>query len=272
MGEKAKRKAKRDERERKYNRPLFPLSKSMTNKYRIFFSLYCTGGFLLLCWIYTYIGLIIYRKHPQFWGVESGTTPPYPFGALILFLGIPLFALVHWRGNILNYLLKRDTSLTRTFYVFLVFNLTIFISLINFGFNLYFIFEGFIFSISFGLMDGILSYKEDFSFLSTSAHSESKLSKLQMMHQRWSNALIAIIATIIGLLIAIGVQGIVSTPEPIRGENTILLTMIEVYLFVGMVLGILWDVFNKMKEIENKSLEIMTKINNGGKNDNINEI
>jgi hypothetical protein len=232
------------------------------SKYRLFFSLYSTGGYLLLCWIYSYFGLPIYEKliqeSPKYWGLGSGRIPPYPFGFFILIFGIPLFCLIYWRIKIINLIGITVDSASRPFYVFFVFMMMIGISLVNYGFNLYFIFEGLVYGILLGLMDCIHAYKEDFSFLTglPLPRPESKLARLQMMHERWSNGLIAIIATIIGLSIAVGVQGIIATPQSIRSENTLIIAIIDGYLCVGIILGIMWDIFNKMKQIEEKSLKI----------------
>lgn len=228
-----------------------------TTKYRVLFSLYCAGGFLVLSWVYTYFGLIIYQKFPMFYGIQSGRIPPYPFGFYVFSLGVPIFTLLFWRVWIINFLGIKENSISKGFYVFFVFIVMSGLSLFNFGFNVYFIVEAIAYGVFFGLIDAIQVYKEDFSFLQHAGLSEAvKLGKLQMMHDRWFRYLIAVITLSASLIIGLGVQGIIATPEPVRGENAIVVAIIVGYLCAGIGLGALWDMFNKMNKIEAKVLEI----------------
>lgn len=231
-------------------------SSSETIKYRLFFSFYCTCGFSFLCWATTYIGETVYKKSPELWRIDFGRIPPYPFGLYILCLGIPLSMLIYWRLKIINLFRIKTSPILRVFYIFLVFIIVTGLSIFNFGLNIYFISFAIAFGVVPGLIDGIKCYKQDFSFLQYEHLSEAaKLAKLEMMHERWFGYIMSLITIGFGTAIGVGIPYVIATPKPIIGENTLVVSIILVYLSGGIGY-VLWDIFTKMKEVEKRILEL----------------
>lgn len=228
-----------------------------TTTYRLLFSGYSTGGFLVLCWVYAYLGPRMYEKCPESWNIGSGRTPPYPLGLWVLLLGVPLFALIYWRAKVMEVLKIEQRPLSTGYYVFLAFLGMIGASVWNFGINIWFVVEGMVYGTVLGVIDAAKVHREDFSFLLRDDVSETvKLAKLQLMHDRWFRYLTTTIMVGLVVIVGIGAQAIVASPEPIRGENCFTVTVTLGYLLLGMGVGMIWRMLKHMNEIEARVLDL----------------
>jgi len=97
-----------------------------STRYRIFFSLYCVGGLTVLGWVYKCVET----------SVNQFKIKGLPFWILLVF-GVLLFGLMYWRIKIIKFLRVRESCQSRAVVVFTIFMVTMGLSLLDFGFNIY---------------------------------------------------------------------------------------------------------------------------------------
>jgi len=229
-----------------------------TTRYRFLFSLYCAFGFSLSCWVYTYVGTIVYGTAPECWAELLGTIPPhFPLGHSVLLGGVPLFPLLYWRVAILRRLRIRNHCGSRAAIVLLLYMAFVGASQVQFGGNIYIVGFGLMYGVVFALTDAIRAYREDFSFLGVADICQSaKLAKLQMMHERWFRYLMALLTVACGILIGSAIGCIIAEDKDVQALNALMALIVIGYLFLGIVWGGALEMLRKMREIENRILEV----------------
>jgi hypothetical protein len=139
----------------------------------------------------------------------------------------------------------------------IIFYLAVGLSMVFFGFDVFFVVDGLVYGTMFGIMDGLRHIELDFSFIDDNSVSEQvKILKLNIMYDKWFRSLFLFTTFLVAIIVSAGLQWILATPEKARFIVAISIVVIGLYISIGILWCIYWNVIKKINLIDSKILSL----------------
>ncbi len=195
---------------------------------------------------------------------EAGLTyyavpnPHFPWGYKVIYLAIPIFMLPFITYRIPA--LKKE-ALRQAVITFLAYLIPSYVSLLNFGLNV----SVLVWSLGFGFVVSspqfVKYFKIDFAFLERKNMSASaKTAKLQIMYDKWTGAMKLLLTVSIAVCVTALIKLVAILPAKVGEEAAEIMTrnmiIVSIWAGIGLTLGPFTQMFKKLKEIEDKFLEV----------------